>query len=90
MFPAVYIVVTLHELPLTHFEADALFSSYREAIVTANKDLADFRTEMTSERTRKILEEARASRQARPLGIRPWRATEHPDWTTPRKKQRTS
>lgn len=90
MFPAVYIVVTLHELPLTYFEADALFSSYREAIVTANKDLADFRTAMTSERTRKILEEARASRQARPLGIRPWRATEHPDWTTPRKKQRTS
>jgi hypothetical protein len=58
--------------------------------VTANRELADFRTEMTSELTKKILEEAGASREAKPLGIRPWRATEHPDWTTPRKKQRTS
>ncbi|RKU44204.1 hypothetical protein DL546_002138 [Coniochaeta pulveracea] len=69
---------------------EALFNSYRQAIGTANKNLADFRTEMTSETTQKILDDARASRQARPLGIRPWRATEHPDWTTPRKKQRTS
>jgi hypothetical protein len=72
---------------LTLCTAEALFASYKQAVVTAKKEVADFKAEMTSETSQKIFEETRASRQARPLGIRPWRATEHPDWTTPKKKK---
>ena len=52
-------------------------------MVDANQEIEGVKAGLTSEETTTILGEARASRQAKPKGITPWRATDHPDWTTP-------
>ena len=36
----------------------------------------------TDEQSKKVLEQAKKSRAEKPHGIKPWRATQHPDWLT--------
>lgn len=67
---------------------DALFSSFAKSVAETNNELNDFKAAMTSEESKSVFEKANESRQANPKGIRPWRATEHPDWTTPRTPRR--
>jgi hypothetical protein len=38
---------------------------------------------MTKEETKKLFDEANASEKAKSKGIRSWRATDDPNWTTP-------
>lgn len=53
----------------------------------AHKEISDVRTALTSEESTKLFDEVNASQQANPKGIRPWRATDDPNWTTPRKRK---
>jgi hypothetical protein len=48
------------------------------------KEIADFKKAYTSEKTKSILQRGAESRKANPLGIKPWNASDDPNWTTPR------
>jgi hypothetical protein len=42
--------------------------------------LKDFKTLYTSEESKKVLEQAKKSREAHPKGIKPWRVRDDPNW----------
>lgn len=67
---------------LTNSVADALFSSFAKSVGETSSELNDFKAAMTSEESKKVFEKANESRQVNPKGIRTWRATEDPEWTT--------
>ena len=62
--------------------AENLFHQFSESTRTANKEVLDFKTLMSDEETKKVLEQARKSRAANPNNVKPWRAMDHPDWLT--------
>ncbi|OIW34102.1 hypothetical protein CONLIGDRAFT_569981 [Coniochaeta ligniaria NRRL 30616] len=74
-------------LRATHPSPTTFFSSFKKSVADAHKEIADIRAALTSEESKKLLDEANASRLAKPKGIRPWRATDDPNWTTPRKRK---
>ena len=62
--------------------ADAFYSSFRSAVGEGSKDISEAKAALTSEESKKMLEQADGSRTTDPKGIRPWRATDYPKWTT--------
>jgi len=56
-------------------------------VASARKEVSEFETAVTSAESKKLFDDADASREAKPKGIRPWRATDDPNWTTLRKKK---
>ncbi|KAI1328441.1 hypothetical protein F5Y16DRAFT_369048 [Xylariaceae sp. FL0255] len=46
----------------------------------AKTELDEFKALYTSEESKKIMEQAKKSRDANPKGIKPWRYKDHPDW----------
>ncbi|KAH7321765.1 hypothetical protein BKA65DRAFT_464130 [Rhexocercosporidium sp. MPI-PUGE-AT-0058] len=68
--------------PLTtkHPSPETLFREFSKSANTANQEVQQFRRVMTAEESREVMEQARKSRAENPKGIKPWRATEHPDW----------
>jgi hypothetical protein len=46
----------------------------------AGAEIQGFATLYTSEDSKKVLEQARKSREANPKGIKTWRYKDHPDW----------
>lgn len=74
-------------LRTTHSSPDAFFSAFKDSVAGARSEIADVRTALTSEDSKKLFDEANTSRQAKPKGIRPWRAGDDPTWTTPTKRK---
>lgn len=64
---------------ITSTERDAL-ASFQSSVANAAAELRDFRALYTSDESKKVLEQARKSREAQPKNIKPWRARDHPDW----------
>jgi hypothetical protein len=73
----------LHITVLTWRQAEEALQRFQAEIVKSNNQLDEFRKLYTSEESRKIFEYARKSRDADPKGIKPWRASDHPDWCFP-------
>jgi hypothetical protein len=46
----------------------------------AGAEIQDFATLYTSEESKKVLEQARKSREANPRGIKTWRYKDHPEF----------
>ncbi|KAI0004753.1 hypothetical protein F4779DRAFT_599322 [Xylariaceae sp. FL0662B] len=59
---------------------DQLYQCFMESIETARRQIKDFSTLYNSEESKRVLEQAKKSREANPKGIKPWRAKDHPDW----------
>ncbi|OTB04789.1 hypothetical protein M426DRAFT_320379 [Hypoxylon sp. CI-4A] len=59
---------------------DELFEGYMRSVAAANAQIKDFSTVYNSEESKRVLEQARKSRDANPKGIAPWKAKDHPDW----------
>ncbi|KAG4440440.1 hypothetical protein IFR05_004084 [Cadophora sp. M221] len=68
--------------PLTTKQSspETLFCEFSKSANTANQEVQEFRRLMTAEDTKEVLEQAKTSRAENPKGIKPWRATEHPEW----------
>ncbi|KAG6004347.1 hypothetical protein E4U21_001160 [Claviceps maximensis] len=59
---------------------DALFNSFVKAVNDAQLDIREFQDLMKDETSKQIFAYAERSRQEDPLGIKPWRHKDHPDW----------
>lgn len=53
-------------------------------MTTAHKDVSEFRQQITSEESKKVLQYAEQSRSRDPKGIKPWRASDDPEWAVPK------
>ncbi|TLD31673.1 hypothetical protein PspLS_02024 [Pyricularia sp. CBS 133598] len=58
-----------------------LFPALQRSMASGVKDVKDFKDSMTSRETSKIISRAAQSRQKNPLGIKPWRPKDDPNWT---------
>lgn len=68
---------------LTVHPAEILFQTIKAATHSAFAEVGDFKDKMAEDGTKEILEYAEKSRSDNPKGIRPWRASDDPDWFTP-------
>ncbi|KAI2638302.1 hypothetical protein GGS21DRAFT_510620 [Xylaria nigripes] len=59
---------------------DDMYNELVDRMKKAGTEIQDFTVLFTSEESKKVLEQARQSREANPLGIKPWRYKDHPDW----------
>ncbi|KAI1394877.1 hypothetical protein F4819DRAFT_480257 [Hypoxylon fuscum] len=59
---------------------EEIYDSFVKSIAAANKQIKDFGTLYNSDEMKKVLDQAKKSRDANPKGIKPWRARDHPDW----------
>ncbi|KAI0015427.1 hypothetical protein F4780DRAFT_763986 [Xylariomycetidae sp. FL0641] len=66
--------------PTAAYQSEDAYEATLKSISAANNELKDFATLYTNEQSKKVLEQARKSREANPMGIRPWRAKDHPNW----------
>ncbi|KAI1409471.1 hypothetical protein F5Y13DRAFT_169893 [Hypoxylon sp. FL1857] len=56
------------------------YEGFVKSVLIASTQIKDFGTLYNSEESKKVLEQAKKSRDANPKGIKPWRAKDHPDW----------
>ncbi|KXJ88790.1 hypothetical protein Micbo1qcDRAFT_166230 [Microdochium bolleyi] len=59
---------------------EQVFANFKTAITLAQTEIKDFGELYNSEESRKVLEQARLSREAEPTGIKPWRHKDDPNW----------
>ncbi|OLN85501.1 hypothetical protein CCHL11_08093 [Colletotrichum chlorophyti] len=57
------------------------FEAVMASVATAKKEVQDFQDHRKTDAIAKIMEHAEKRRKEEPDGIKPWRATDHPDWT---------
>ncbi|KAI8960406.1 hypothetical protein F5Y11DRAFT_330117 [Daldinia sp. FL1419] len=60
--------------------AEEVHQCFLKSINAARAQITDFNALYNSEESKKVLEQAKKSRDANPKGIKPWRAKDHPDW----------
>ncbi|KAJ0387450.1 hypothetical protein COL922a_002272 [Colletotrichum nupharicola] len=78
---------SLNQLKLLHNQVGVpctkdKFASFIKSVEAARKEVQDFQDLRKSEQMTKIMNHASQRRREEPNGVKPWRATEHPDWTT--------
>lgn len=61
--------------------AEELFASLQQSVTKGMGDVKEFKAAMNDETTVRILERARQFRLKNPLGIKPWRPRDDPNWT---------
>ncbi|KAI2470486.1 hypothetical protein F4781DRAFT_390343 [Annulohypoxylon bovei var. microspora] len=59
---------------------EEVHEGFKKSMTTANAQIKEFGTLYNSEESKKVLDQAKKSRDANPKGIKPWRAKDHPDW----------
>ncbi|KAK3340066.1 hypothetical protein B0H65DRAFT_550566 [Neurospora tetraspora] len=63
------------------------FAAFSNAVQDTGKEIRQFKDTIRSSETEKVFNMANESRRANPMGIKPWRARDDPEWTT-RKRRR--
>lgn len=71
-----------------HLSAEAYFSAFNQSVVNTRKDIQDFKEALTSDESKKVFNHAAASKRAKPHGIKPWRYSDDPEWTTVKRVKR--
>ncbi|KAK0723032.1 hypothetical protein B0T26DRAFT_245907 [Lasiosphaeria miniovina] len=66
----------------------ASYDAFLESVDATDKEIASFKTAISSDETKKLIQKANKSRQANPKGLKPWRPRDDPQWTTT-KRQKT-
>ncbi|KAK4447042.1 hypothetical protein QBC34DRAFT_142443 [Podospora aff. communis PSN243] len=62
---------------------EELYANFMKSLEGTTKEIEDFKKAYTSEKTKGAFQRGTESRKANPQGIKPWRASDDPDWTTP-------
>jgi hypothetical protein len=57
-----------------------MFAAFMKAVSDAQAEVAQFSQLMKDETSQEVFARAEKSRQENPLGIKPWRHKDHPDW----------
>ncbi|KAF3064971.1 hypothetical protein GL218_01795 [Daldinia childiae] len=60
--------------------AEEVYECFVKSVGAASTQIKDFNTLYNSEESKRVLDQAKRSRDANPKGIKPWRAKDHPDW----------
>jgi hypothetical protein len=60
--------------------ADALFNAFVKAMNDAQMDVKEFAELMKDDTSKQVFAYVEKSRQDNPLGIKPWRHKDHPNW----------
>ncbi|KAH9899050.1 hypothetical protein F4778DRAFT_741980 [Xylariomycetidae sp. FL2044] len=60
--------------------AEEFYRVFLQAVTDAKNEIVAFENLYNSPESKKVLEQARKSREANPKGIKPWRYSQHPDW----------
>lgn len=60
--------------------AEEVYECFVKSVVAASTQIKDFNALYNSEESKRVLDQAKKSRDANPKGIKPWRAKDHPDW----------
>lgn len=68
--------------------AEAYFSAFNQSVANTRKEVQDFKEALTGEESNKIFKHVTASRRAKPAGIKPWRYSDDPEWTTLKRVKR--
>jgi len=61
---------------------DAMFSAFMKAVEGAQADVKDFTDLMRDEVSKDVFDQVNKSQRESPLGIKPWRHKDYPDWFT--------
>ncbi|KAI1503368.1 hypothetical protein F5X99DRAFT_375914 [Biscogniauxia marginata] len=59
---------------------EVIFKIFNSTVHSAQMEIKDFTTLYRSDESKKVLDQAKKSRDANPKGIKPWRARDHPEW----------
>lgn len=59
-----------------------MFSAFMKAVESAQADVKDFTDLMRDDASQEVFAQANKSQQGNPLGIKPWRHKDYPDWFT--------
>ncbi|QUC23660.1 uncharacterized protein UV8b_07901 [Ustilaginoidea virens] len=70
----------LDPLVQKHASPDALFNAFVKAVNDARLDVKEFVDLMRDDTSQQIFAYVEKSRNENPLGIKPWRHRDHPDW----------
>ena len=68
--------------------AEAYFAAFNQSVANTRKEIQDFKEALASEEYRKVFAHVQASRGANPQGIKPWRYSDDPEWTTVKRVKR--
>ncbi|KAK6949806.1 hypothetical protein Daesc_008127 [Daldinia eschscholtzii] len=60
--------------------AEEVYECFVKSVAAASAQIKDFNTLYNSEESKRVLDQAKKSRDSNPKGIKPWRAKDHPDW----------
>ncbi|KAK2035217.1 hypothetical protein LX32DRAFT_688858 [Colletotrichum zoysiae] len=77
------IPIMLKPLSTKHPSPQAEFDSFMESVAAAKVKIQDFQDLRKSDEITKIMDHVAERRKKEPNGIKAWRTTDHPDWTTP-------
>ncbi|KAK0623638.1 hypothetical protein B0T14DRAFT_426052, partial [Immersiella caudata] len=71
--------------PMTNKQASPqeLYANFNKSVEDTAKEIEDFKKAYTGEKTKGAFQRGTESRKANPQGIKPWRASDDPGWTTP-------
>ncbi|KAK0646429.1 hypothetical protein B0T16DRAFT_390861 [Cercophora newfieldiana] len=72
------------------FWSEQYFANVTKSAEDTGEEIEAFKKAYTSEKTKAVFQRGTESRKANTLGIRPWCATDDPDWTrTPPQREDT-
>ncbi|KAK1966956.1 hypothetical protein LY78DRAFT_680539 [Colletotrichum sublineola] len=77
------IPIMMEPLSTKHSSPQVEFDSFMESVATAKKKIQDFQDLRKSDEIIKIMNHVAERRKEESNGIKAWRTTDHPDWTTP-------
>ena len=58
----------------------ATFQVFKQSIDDARGNVVEFTELMRDEKSKAVLDRAEKSRADNPIGIKPWKHKDHPDW----------
>ncbi|KAI0097150.1 hypothetical protein F4814DRAFT_434545 [Daldinia grandis] len=60
--------------------AEEVYECFVKSVVAASTQIKEFNALYNSEESKRVIDQAKKSRDTNPKGIKPWRAKDHPDW----------
>ncbi|CAM1510181.1 Fc.00g005160.m01.CDS01 [Cosmosporella sp. VM-42] len=59
---------------------DFMFAAFMKAVQNAQADVKEFTELMRDDTSKEVFAQVQKSQEQNPMGIKPWRHTDHPDW----------
>ncbi|KAK3313765.1 hypothetical protein B0H66DRAFT_607009 [Apodospora peruviana] len=78
----------MEHLKELHLQAtEAYFAAFTQSVTNTRKEVAAFKENYTCEESKRVFQRAAESGRANPKGIKPWRYSDDPEWTTVKRRK---